>query len=455
MARGIEFLINNLAADTARNLVPSNNSENLLIELPPAEIGSENGAVFFELDWQNHQAEGLRQRLTTNFSDAPAAQNPTDDLTNRTFNEPDIKANELLNRLKNNGDFAEFRDSPKNLRQPIRQLSEPVIVRDENGNQLQTTSRFDEPAAKTKEQDLSLTKSAEPVPPNEKNDFQARFQPEQTSGANVSKIIVETGTAPDETAPARFREDSTNNAGRIADFHGDKSPLPGKTTAVQVEKILLGAKNEPKSGAKNVPTDETVASAPRNSKMFTAAKAASPNAAPENLPKSAPADFAAAKTIKPENSVGGKLNFTAVEDKTSVDASVRHDGAVEIGGALINNAFAAVENRKNSENQKIRDSETGGNIYGVTGRFTAGANGAMFGAVVGKAISGAGICVGGVLGFVSGAVVGVEPDSGLRWLGAGEINFRTLPDGENALNQPQLTSEHFSPSGAKMLLIAA
>ncbi len=455
MAKGIEFQKNNRVPDIMLNSVPPDEPETLLIELPPEKIGSENGAIFFELDRQNQQAENLRQRLTANFSDTLTAPEPTADLTNSNNREIEPASEDLMFLSNNHEDSAELPRSPNNLRQQISQLSEPLIIRDENGNQRQMTTRFDKPAAKMNEQNFPLKKFAETLPPNKKDALAARFQPQQTFGANVSNVTADGEVLPDKAAQTSFRDDSTNAVDSVAEFHNGELPLPGETTIASDEKTLFGAEIEAIIGAKNLPINEPAASAPQKSKIFTAGSAALPNAAPEALPKFTPADSAPEKTIKPESFVRGNLNFTAAENKADHGAIVRHDDAKEIGGALINGAFAAVENYKNAEKPKTRDSEAGRNIYGAGGGLAAGVNGAMFGAAVGKVIPGAGKYVGGVLGFVSGVIVGVESDRGWRLSGTGAMNFQAITAVDNSVNQTQSVIEYFSPSGANLQLTGA
>ncbi len=423
MSGGIEFQPNNQTQGIIQNPGQLSEQNIQLIEYLIEASSDENGAVFFNLDWQNQRAEALRQTLTTIFSTISTEQNQTENLTNRAWRD-------LINLAREHNDFKEFRRQPENFWQQVRQMSETRIVKDNAGRETRTASRFNELLEKMQSKNLSPREFAQTLPPNERAVFKACYQLSQTFGAN----LFNNGATPNEAAQTKFSEIPTDTS-RAAVLREGKFILPGATTRGE---MLFGAKSAALLGASILTPQNFKGSASGNPAMQNTAL---PTASPTAL-----GSAAGASLIVPETSAARGLTNAASENTTNTNAA-RRDGGTAIGGALISGAFASIDNHKNLDYREIGDSRAKGSVFGEGSGFAAGATGAMFGAAVGTVIPGAETVVSGVLGFVSSVVVGVDIDQGLRWLGTGITFNATAADNANPNNQKQLTTgDSYTPN---------
>lgn len=409
MAEGIGLPITILMPNPLLDSTEAAESETRLYSIP-AEIGDggENGAVFFNLDWQNRQAENLRQRLATIFGDAAPHQSQ-------------FSWNDLINLAKNHDDFKEFRHLPETLWRQARQMSAPRVVRDEFGNQTRAVSRFDELLARMQESKMSLREFAETLPPNERDAFRLRFQLEQTFGTRVPL-----NDAPvDETGQNYSQEYQLKGS-----FESPENQPPSTENArtmTRGENVFNGA-----------PHPNTLAGNNLNLS----------NAAPTG---SLPTAFGV--LVSPHSAAHGFGN-AALESKANGNPHNQLENGLPIGGALIGGSIAARENQNESENLKINDRQTSRGNFDGQGSLAAGAGGALLSAAIGK-IAANGETTIGILGFVSGALVGAEADRGWRWLSAGAINLTKIAGGGNFANQKQLIGEESSPAGTYLQLAPA
>ena len=425
MGNGIEFQPNGQTPGVIQNPELAIEQEIQLIEYLLQANGDENGAVYFKLDWQSQQAKHLRQALATIYGTTPTEQNQTEKLTGSTWRD-------LINLARDHKDFKEFRRSPENFWQQVRQMSEPKIVKDDNGNETRTASRFDKLLADMQSKKMSLNDFVQTLPPNERAVFKAAYQLTQTFGAN----LFNDGAMPNEAAQTRFSEVPTDASRAAVLREGKFIPSTGAPAATPGE-IMFGAKSAALLGASVAPQNSNGVASGNPALQNTALPVASPTAL---------GSAAGASSIIPENLAARVLNNSAPASATNTGAAQPRDSGTVIGCALISGAFAAVEHYQNSENLKIGGSRAGENNFGEGGGFAAGATGAMFGAAVGTVVSGAETVVSGVLGFVSSVVVGVEVDQGLRWLVEGITFAATAADDANMSNQKQL------PTGDSLML---
>lgn len=424
------------------------------VQLPelPVLTGEENGAIFFNLEWQTRHAGDLRQNLFTFFGH-PNESNETENRARR----------DLISVAREHEDFKEFRRQPENFWQRVRQLSEPRILRDANGDETRTVSRFDEMLATMKAKNISPREFAETLPLREREVFKARLQLEKTFG---TQIFSDGDAAPDEAQQNRSREIPAGTQSAAEPGEGENTPkstspaiapdAPQKTTTFGTKSAPLPDENaavlqnpksaSPKSAASElnfVPVRENqISDAPQNFKTDSFGNPTLQNAAPTAFSPTAPNNQPDAPTALPETFVARVLTDAAAENPPNNNAATQRNDGTMIGGALINGAFAAIENYQNLRDDRIGDGRAGANSFDENGNGSAaGATGALFGAAVGTFVSSAETAVGGVLGFVSSVVVGVEADRGLRWLGAGGTTF-----GAEANDQKSLTnSDSFTP----------
>lgn len=415
MSGGIELQINGQTPVAIENPDLPTEQDIQLIERLLQGNGDENGAVFFNLDWQNRQAENLRQALATIYVAASNEPNQTENLTNSTWRG-------LINLAREHEDFKEFRRSPEHFWQQVRQMSETKIVKDNAGRETRTASRFAELLGKMQSKNLSLREFAQTLPPNERAVFKAAYQLFQTFGAN----LFDGGAMPNEAAQTLFSEVSIETS-RAAVLSESKFILSGAATRGE---MLFGAKSAALLGA-NI-------AAAQNLKSIASGNPALQTNSPDAASPTALGSAAGTSLAAPEISAARGLNIAASENPTNNNAA-RRDNGTAIGGALISGAFASIENHKNLDYREIGDSRAKKSVFGETSGFAAGATGAMFGAAVGAVVPSAGTAISGVLGFVSSVVVGVEADRGLRWLGGGISFGATVEGGANANNQKLLT----------------
>lgn len=384
MSGGIELQPNNLILSLIRNSESA--EQEILPDEFPAQTGDENGAVFFNLNWQNRQAENLRQALTRIFSEASTEPNPV--------------WTDLITLAKEHEDFAEFRRQPEKFWQQVRQMSETQAA-EINNIETQTTSRFDKFLAEMQAKKMSLREFVQTLPPNERAVFRAAHQLKEFFGTNIFNAA---GATPTEAKQTRFGE-ALPDIQRAADVREGKLALPG-SLPVAPRAVLLGG---------GVSGYQNFRGADNNALQNTA-----------NVPQTAPEIFTAR----------GSAN-AAAENKAQAGASLQRDGGTIIGGALIGGAFAAADDYKNLEKIKSDNSRAAEEFSGAAGALASGATGAIFGAAVGKIVPGAETVVSGILGFVSSVAIGADVNQGLRWLGEG-VHFAA--NGTGAVKEKQLTA---------------
>ena len=278
----------------------------------------------------------------------------------------------------------------------------PVLAQPSGKSESPKASKYEKLVAEMNASKLSPDEFAETLPPQDKEIFKARYQLDVTFGA---KDLISDEVNAFQSEPSHVRE--------IAVLSKENRIFTGKDTIAPVDL--------PK------PSSREIAFAAGNIAPF------SENTFPDSDPKiiepndlkfqDKSAQVAVGSRALPLTSESGGAarivnHSTVSENSTNIGAVSRRDGGAALGGALISGAFTSIENYKNAESGKIGGSDLFGkaDIFG-RGVFSAGATGAMMSAAVGSVIPNGNATVGGVLGFISSVVVGVEADQGLRWLG--------------------------------------
>jgi hypothetical protein len=396
---------------------------------------------------------------------------------NSTNNSPDwreLSLEDFVELVENNEDFAAFRNQPRELRHDVRRFSESNNI--ENGgedlpnvfdefvdllerkedkpkffDQEDGASFFDEPKDKAKlfetqedtikifdENDenvvkflgktvrknappniseyekliaemnakkLSPDEFAETLPPKDREIFKARYQLDQTFGTKTLSGDDVNSVQNGELRVNEAAVEKKNQAAalpieiHIHSIEGENSPtLTSREIAAGTETVV------PFSG--NTFADSDLKIIESNDLKFQDKSSQVAVGGNTNL------------IIADSGAVRGINHNVVSESSSNVSAVGRRDGGAAMGGALISGAFASIENYKNAESGQINGSYSIRNtdVYGRS-VFSPGATGVMMSAAIGSVIPNSEATVGGVLGFISSVVVGVEAEQGLRWLG--------------------------------------
>ena len=257
---------------------------------------------------------------------------------------------------------------------------------------------------------LSPDEFAETLPPKDREMFKARYQLDVTFG---TKILTGDEVNTVQTGQFRVRETVAENNVQVA-------ALPKEIHVFSHEGKIAPLENAPALTSREIAVGaENVVPSSANTFIDSEPKIIESNDLKFQDKSSQVAVGGNANPILTDGGATRAVNHYAVsENSSNVSAVGRRDGGAAMGGALISGAFTSIENYKNAESRGIGGSHSIGNtdIYGRS-VFSAGATGVMMSAAIGSVIPNADATVGGVLGFISSVVVGVEAEQGLRWLG--------------------------------------
>lgn len=400
-------------------------------ETPRGPHPRENGSNIYNRHWNNNSASDLRNALfalltgdgensgrsTAAQPDVSTSSTNTNNSTNSTsFNFTNGQTagtsrqgqeslvnqtlEKLINLVQQNDNFPEFRNQPPEFWDHVKQMSDiSVVEKYVKGNlEPQAFSRYGELLDQFTRQGGQLNTFLTSLPPNEREVFQARYFLNQTFGAD--ELFVGRGIAIDKSGQFVVREFLANNGRQL------ETPL---NTVLG----FLGGKL----------SESTAASLFANGQLLLNAKTAALLSLSLALYQNINAKLALTEALPEVNpqSLLGKANENGgmryVENgleaaKVSVE---RRAGENLIAAALINGALVVIDERGKTT-RVGRDTWAGGEA--VLGNvFSAGAMGAMFGAVVGCVVPLAETNIGMALGFAASVVVGTS-ERGLRSLSA-------------------------------------
>ena len=412
----------------------------------PTFGGSENGAVFFELNWQTGQAQNLQQNLMANYAADDATPTtfdsgtPTNIFAADPNNNQSVTANYRLTVEANSqpssnspaanetlvpNDSAPYNlhetiheqthsnaasaetpspETPQNFtfaghenHQPQTLETAPHEILNETFSHFQNAANPKTPLATSNQTTHLPLENAESFPhqtPNE-NTFDAPF------------VILE--HAPPETPPKVNVEfaaagelfDAPLKNGEPAAFGKDAQTNAGKEIIFSAPEIAVKAENNPSLplAANLLPTDK-----------FAAAELKNSDHPISNL-----------ANLSPTFAKGNAATHAATENSAAHDstAAQRENGAL-FGGALINGKSANSENYDENGIGRVKNSPYGGaaaNDFEIGGT-SAGATGTLLSAAIGGLALHRETAFGGVLGAVSGVLTGIESSQGILWLGA-------------------------------------
>ncbi len=352
-------------------------------DAPISTNGTENGAIYFNLEWQNSRAEDRRQQISFGLPDLNPAT---------TF-EPDATSlfpKTLENTARESNNINDI-DDGKIVRIKVQTDSTnlPTEISLSDGEEsLENPARFDQTFEPNTFQNFRVIfDGARPdVFPTESAPENELFFDRRENLPDSSALINADSKSPVEKSNGNIALPPTEDAfGRT---------IAANSVVVADVKILPESKN-PKDIAFE-----------KGSKVL-----------PGNI----------GNGLLIENGVT-RTSGTNVSDNALNNAAVRRGGGgTAVGGALISGALKANDNYKNLESRDINRSRFVGEVGGAGHKsLAAGATGIMMSAAIGNLSPNTETKVSGILGAISGAVVGVETEQGMRFLAANQSS--ALPE---------------------------
>lgn len=324
---------------------------------------------------------------------------------------------EFFNRIKDKSkdfdeQFEQVKDRPKVFE--LRQDAPKTV--DENGlvtpktldksferDESPEVSKYEKLVSEMHEKKLSPDKFAETLPPKEREIFKARYRLDVTFGAETT---AKNNLTPDQAGQFCVGENVVDNNLQTAAPPEEIHTFSLENTATLTNREIAAGTEIVVPFSGNTFADSESKIIELNNLKF---QDKSSQVAVGNNTNPVLTDSGTARTVN---------HYATSENSSNVNAVTRRDGGAAMGGALISGAFTSIENYKNAESGQIGGSHSIGNadVYGRS-VFSAGATGVMMSAAIGSVIPNSDASVGGVLGFISSVVVGVEAEQGLRWLG--------------------------------------
>lgn len=398
-------------------------------ETPQQHDPRENGSNLYNRQWQNSSASDLRSAL---FSMLSGGEMPTQHSGQTNNNSPTNYQNgqnpdvsnqrnpqnllnqtldELINSVKDSKDFAEFRSQPKDFWDKVRQMSDVRIVEKYVDGNLEPRafSRYGELLEKFNRQGGQLNTFLNSLPPSEREVFQARYLLNQTLGAD--ELFVGKGIVLDKNGQFAVRDFLANN---------------GKNADVPLNTVLgfLGGKLSEDFSSSLFANGQLLL----NSK--TAALLSLSLALYQNINSMLPLKDALLEAI-PQNLLGranenGGMRFLENNLDGSKINIERRTGETLIAAAVINGALVTIDERDKFVNVSAKTWTGGETVFGNV--FSAGATGAMLGAIIGCVVPLSETNLGTALGFAASVVVGTS-ERGLRYLSANLLISDVITNG--------------------------
>ena len=276
------------------------------------------------------------------------------------------------------------------------------------------------------------------LPPGEKEVFLARYQINQTFGAN--ELFAGRGIATDIKGQFPLNVFLSANgknpqlsAGLILGLSGGDAPAFGRDEAFHEQNIftanfhfLLNSKSAALLGLS--------LALHQNINALLSISELTPEAF---LPK------AALESAALPNHTNNRETFGKSETISAADAKRFADGAL-VAGALISGALKTAE--KYRKNKSSVGAPRGFDNAAINFSFAAGATGALMGATVGCVVPLAEKSVGEILGFATSVVVGLT-DAGLRSLGANTL-ISLISSGVQSFLDGSVGNQKSLPNGA-------
>lgn len=414
--------------------------ENSSKETPRDYHPRENGSNTYNRHWNNSSASDLRNSLllllsgngensTQNGSSRTSDSTNSSNSTNTTSfsftngqtgqtegqnHSPNIvnqTLEELINFAQKNDNFADFANQSPGFWDDVQQMSDiKIIEKYVNGNlEPQASSRYGEILNNFARQGGDLPTFLNSLPPSEREVFQARYLLNQTFGAD--ELFVGRGIAIDKSGQFVVREFLANNGKQletplstVLGFLGGKLSESGAAALFANGQLLLNAKTAALLSL-SLALYQNI-----NSKLPLTEALPEPN--PQNL-------------LGKMNENGGARYVESSIGGAKVSAE-RRNGENLIAAALINGALVVIDERGKTTSVSVNAWAGGETVIGNI--FSAGAMGAMFGAVVGCVVPLAETNIGTALNFAASVVVGTS-ERGLRSLSANLLISNVITNG--------------------------
>lgn len=377
----------------------------------------ENGSNFYNRHWQHSSASDLRAAL---FAALTGNQTPFQTTANQPTNLPSAQPNdpsheasnqqnrpnvvnqtleEIINTVKGHESFKDFKAQSKEFWDQVRQMSDVRVVDKYADGKFESraVSRYGEILEKFVRQGGQLTAFLNTLSPNEREVFQARHLLNQTLG--VDELFIGRGIVIDKNGQFAVRDFLANNGKRL--------DMPLNTLM-----SMLGGKGSESSIASLFTNGQLVL----NSK--TAALLSLSLALYQNINSTLPLKEAMPQLLPNllgKTNENGGMRFVENNLENAKVNIERRSGEAMIAAALINGALVLIDER--GQLSTISTNSWNGSDASFGNIFSAGATGAMLGAIIGCVVPLAETNVGTALGFAATVVIGTC-ERGLRYLSA-------------------------------------
>lgn len=379
--------------------------------LDSAENPKQNAALLFDGKWHDSQAAEIKNNLTALVfgNNAPAEINSS--LQNRIEQAEVLLRNNwetLIETAKNHKDMAEFRHQSKDFWDNVRQMSEIRIVETYVNGKLEprVVSSYGELLEQFKRSGANLETFLNSLSPNERNVFHARFQINQTFGAN--ELFFGNGIALDKNGQFPLHIFLSSN-GKPTDFPPFSFLGFGGKSEFSAENLLLLENRHIFSNGQFLLTSGNAALLGLSLAIYQNADAMLilKDVAVETLPSAK----------MPLEQTAARLSSGIESGKVSDAARLRNE--IIIAAALVSGALMTAEKYRKAKFGRV-DAWTDFDDEDSEYYFSAGATGALMGAAIGSVVPLAEKNIGEILGFTTGVIVGLN-DDGLQKLGANAL----------------------------------
>lgn len=448
-----------------------------------------NAGVLFDKKWQDAQAADKRGTLTTLVRGGENKQQAKgrDSSSSSSSSAATTKAaatlpkaaerqveqsknllsktwNDLLGAAKEHKNLENFRREPKEFWDKVKQMSEIRIVESyvkgrlepraasRYGDLLEMLNRHgggDNRSSNSSNRAGNLMNFLNSLPRAEKNVFLARFQINQTFGANElftgragvaldrsGRFGLQTFLAGSGKSPEIGAHTVISLAG--GDLSAEMLSMLEKSGIFANAPMLFDSKSASLLGL-------TLALCQNTDALLSLDEMAFQAFLPKTFGEPPASNALLNNTLSsstPRAGEGGSFENT----KNAADAAVtKRAGEMLAAGALISGALATIEqNRKTAKTNAGLWAEKAEDDAGF--RFSAGSTGAMMGATIGCVVPLAQKSVGEILGFAASVVVGLT-DSGLRTLGANAL-VSVITGGVQTFLNVSSAAQNALPDGA-------
>lgn len=331
---------------------------------------------------------------------------------------------DLVNNASQHQDFENFRHESPKFWDSVVKMSELRTVETYINGQVEprVTSRYGELLQILNRQGgaAHLENFLNNLPSGEREVFLARYQINQTFGAN--ELFAGRGIMPDVSGRFPLQVFLSENGKNlqvpvntlIGLFGGDAVAIATGKTAALFEQNGFAASYQFLLNPKSAALLSLSLALYQNINALLSID----ELTPEAFLQKAASEFVAPALTQNQARASSKNTFEKAETE-NVIISKRFSDETLVGGALINGALKTIEKYRQAK-YTVASFPAGSDDSPYGFGFAAGATGAMMGATIGSVVPLAEKSVGEILGFASSVVVGLT-DAGIRTLGANAL----------------------------------